>query len=145
MEFLRKFFRRFNRGRMLPVLNFFDLRADASNKMILSRAEMGGEENARQTMFRREKLSKLIDELLLLQPDGKEGLLISNGRPNLFYYIDTREGLQERVSVVSISFLSHPFERRKWVVSYNFVFDKGKHVAGRWRAGARVFINHEGC
>lgn len=111
--------------RGLEGVESFDLTKGSSDKIILARPEMGGEENVRKHTFTPDQIAELID----LQPSGEAGKLLTNGCTNLFYVV----GANGVLFVVHVNWLAGS---RMWGVISWELFEHGN-----WDAGDRVFRN----
>jgi hypothetical protein len=111
--------------RGLEGVKSFDLASNSSDKKILDRPEMGGEENMREHAVTPDQIADLIN----LQPEGMEGRLLNDGGANLFYVV----GKSGKLFVVIVHWSGG---RRKWRVNaWELVEDDC------WHAGYRVFRN----
>ena len=111
--------------RGLDGIESFDLMNNSSDKVILARSEMGGEENVRKYAFTPDQIAAMID----LQPEGAAGKLLTNGYANLFYVV----GGGGVLFVVGVLWFAGA---RRWRVS---AWELGEY--GVWHAGSRVFRN----
>ncbi|MFZ2151588.1 MAG: hypothetical protein WAV09_00585 [Minisyncoccia bacterium] len=110
--------------RGLEGIESFDLTRDWSDKTIIDRFEMGGEENVRKHAFKPDQIAELIDR----QPNGEPGRLLSNAGDNLFYVV----GAGGVLFVVSVRRVG----RCRWDVNAWRCSERGI-----WIAGGRVFRN----
>ena len=113
--------------RGLDGVESFDLTNNSSDKTILGRPEMGGEESVRKHAFTPDQVAEFID----LQPEGVAGRLLTNGYSNLFYIV----GAGGKLFVVYVSWCA---DSREWFVR---AWRRGED--GRWLAGSRVFRNNQ--
>ncbi len=111
--------------RGLDGVESFDLSTASYDREILTRPEMGGEENVRKHAFTPDQVADLIN----LQPEGAEGKLLTNGYANLFYVVG-KDGV---LFVVRVHWSAGG---RRWGVDA-----WGLDGRGHWGAGYRVFRN----
>ena len=111
--------------RGLEEVESFDLTNESSDKAILARPEMGGEEEVRKHAFTPDQIADLID----LQLRGLEGKLLTNSGANLFYVF----GKNYELFVVSIDWDAG---RSRWDL---YAWRLGEF--GGWGAGCRVLRN----